>query len=217
MAPGSRIRTWHSRPRSFTSTGNNRACGFHPVSCHNAPHNCVNGTGSFSRQQLEFELADQPKRRMRRIRAPQEFKIISLRESPESAKHWLCETPEVAVEYWRTQVATAPWYSPDRECSVVILLNARHRIIGHNLVTIGLLNMAIIHPREAFRAAIIAAAHSIILGHNHPSGDPRPSDADIKATRELVRAGQFLRIPLIDHIVIGEPEFSSLKEMGVFE
>jgi len=167
--------------------------------------------------QLQLNFDASPPKRLRKPKSPQEFKIISIRDSGEPTKKWLCETPDNAVEYWRQHVATAPWYSPDRECSVVIMLNSRNRIIGHHLISIGLLDSAIVHPREAFRAAIIANAHSVVFGHNHPSGDPTPSHADITATRELVRAGEHLRIRVIDHIVVGSPNFSSLKQLGLMD
>jgi hypothetical protein len=164
-----------------------------------------------------FDFDASPPKRRRKPKSPQEFKIISIRDSAETTKKWLCEIPDHAVEYWRAHVATAPWYSPDRECSVVIMLNARSRIIGHHLVSIGLLDSAVMHPREAFRAAIIGNAHSVVFGHNHPSGDPTPSHADVAATRELVRAGEHLRIRVIDHIIMGSPSFSSLRQLGMME
>jgi DNA repair protein RadC len=167
--------------------------------------------------QSEFGFDESPKPSGRKLKPPQEFKIISLRDSPVPFKKWACETAEDAVEYWKTQVATAPWYSHDRECTVAILLNVRCRIFGHHLISIGLLDAAVVHPREVFRAAIIANAHSIILGHNHPSDDPAPSHADIAATRELLRAGQHLRIHILDHIIVGNPGFASLKALGHME
>jgi len=162
--------------------------------------------------QVEFDFQSKSSRRNRRRKNPQEFKIVSLKEA--SLKEWLCETPEQAAEYWRSHIATASWYSNDQECTVAILLNTRYRVLGHHLISIGILDQAIIHPREAFRAAILAAAHSIIIGHNHPSGDPTPSQADIAATRDLVRAGEYIRIRVIDHIIMGNPTFTSLKIWG---
>jgi DNA repair protein RadC len=78
----------------------------------------------------------------------------------------------------------------------------------------GTMNTALIHPREVFRAAIVASAASIVLMHNHPSGDPSPSQADLKITRELVEAGRLLGIELLDHVVIGNPSHASLRDMG---
>jgi len=86
----------------------------------------------------------------------------------------------------------------------------------------GLLDTLLVHPREVFRPAIVANAAAVLLVHNHPSGDPTPSEADIKATRDLIRAGQLLKIEVVDHIVIGRAsavrnkDYSSLKELGYF-
>jgi DNA repair protein RadC len=73
-----------------------------------------------------------------------------------------------------------------------------------------------VHAREVFRAAIIAAAAAVVIVHNHPSGDPSPSEADIKVTRDLIRAGQLLKIELLDHVIIGNPNHSSLRSLGYF-
>jgi DNA repair protein RadC len=86
----------------------------------------------------------------------------------------------------------------------------------------GTLDTLLVHPREVFRAAIVGNAASILLLHNHPSGDPTPSEADIKVTRDLIRAGQLLKISVVDHIIIGRatPErtkdYVSLRELGYF-
>src|SRR6266404_460359 len=72
------------------------------------------------------------------------------------------------------------------------------------------------HPREIFRLAVMASASAIIIAHNHPSGDPTPSEADIKITRDLIRAGQLLKIEVLDHIVMGHPSHTSLRSLGYF-
>ena len=82
------------------------------------------------------------------------------------------------------------------------------------LLSTGTLDSLLVHPREVFRTAIVAAAHSLILIHNHPSGDPRPSEPDIRITRDLMRSGAILKIPVLDHIVIRNPRHSSLRELG---
>lgn len=166
--------------------------------------------------QCEFAFGRTVKPASRRVKPPQEFKIIALRESPVPERQWLCETPSQFATYWRCQIATTSWYSPERECAVVVLVNRRNRVLGHHLIAIGTLDSLVLHPREALRAAVIAAAHGVILGHNHPSGDPTPSGADIEATRDLVRAGQVLRIDVLDHVVIGNGSFFSLRQAGFF-
>jgi DNA repair protein RadC len=85
---------------------------------------------------------------------------------------------------------------------VVLILNTRRHVKGHQLVTIGTLDTLLVHPREVFRGAIVASAAAIILMHNHPSGETTPSEADIKVTRDLARAGQLVRIEVLDHIIM---------------
>ena len=96
------------------------------------------------------------------------------------------------------------------------MLNTRRRVKGHQLVTIGTMDTVLVHPREVFRCAIIAAASAIALIHNHPSGEPQPSDADIKVTSDLIRAGQLLKIEVLDHVIIGRPNHCSMRELGLF-
>jgi DNA repair protein RadC len=109
---------------------------------------------------------------------PKEFKVVALRECPLPEDMHICETPQHAADYWRLHIPTEPHFDPERECFAVLMLNTRKRIKGHHFVSIGTLDTIHIHPREVFRAAIIAAAASIVLLHNHPSGDPTPSEAD---------------------------------------
>jgi DNA repair protein RadC len=96
----------------------------------------------------------------------------------------------------------------------VLCLTTRHRIIGYHEVSRGALDATIVHPREVFRAAILANAAAIILAHNHPSGDPTPSNDDRDLTRRLVEAGNLLGIPVLDHIVIGDGQHVSLRASG---
>jgi DNA repair protein RadC len=104
----------------------------------------------------------------------------------------------------------------------VLLLNVRKRLIRAEKISQGLLDTILVHPREVFRAAIVANAAGVVLVHNHPSGDPTPSEADIKVTRDLIRAGQLLKIEVVDHVIIGRAtaerakDFSSLRELGYF-
>jgi DNA repair protein RadC len=147
---------------------------------------------------------------------PQEWKVVSLRECPCPDDLMLCDTPEKAVEYWRLHIGTSAYLNPDVECFVVLLLNTRRRVKGHHLVSIGLLDTILVHPREVFRAAIIAAASGVVLAHNHPSGDPTPSEADIKVTRDLIRAGQLLKIDVLDHVIVAADRFVSLRTLGFF-
>lgn len=104
----------------------------------------------------------------------------------------------------------------------LLLLNTRRRLIRIERVSQGTLDTLLVHSREVFKSAISARAAAIILVHNHPSGDPTPSEADIKVTRDLIRAGQLLKIEVLDHIIMGRAttdrpkDYTSLKELGYF-
>jgi DNA repair protein RadC len=95
-----------------------------------------------------------------------------------------------------------------------LLLNTQHRIIRDVLVTRGILDASLIHPREVFRAAIVESAAGVVLVHNHPSGDPTPSQEDRAVTRQLVSAGAAVGIPVLDHVIVGEGRYVSLAEAG---
>lgn len=104
----------------------------------------------------------------------------------------------------------------------ILLLNTRRKLIRVEQISQGTLDTLLVHPREVFKLAITANASAIILVHNHPSGDPTPSDADIRVTRDLIRAGQLLKIEVLDHIIIGRrsaeraKDYASLRELGHF-
>jgi DNA repair protein RadC len=103
-----------------------------------------------------------------------------------------------------------------------VLLNTRRRLIRVEQLSQGTLDTILVHPREVFRAAIAGNASALVIVHNHPSGDPTPSESDIKVTRDLIRAGQLLKIDVLDHVILGRatPErprdFVSLRELGYF-
>lgn len=147
---------------------------------------------------------------------PIEFKVVALRDLPTPESLRVCETPEQAAEYWHLHVTTTPHFNGECECFVVLMLTTRRRVRGHHLVSIGLLDTLLVHPREVFRAAIIAGAAAVVLMHNHPSGDPTPSEADLKVTRDLIRAGQLIRIEVLDHVILGIGRHVSLRELGYF-
>jgi len=104
----------------------------------------------------------------------------------------------------------------------VVLLNTRRKLTEVVKISQGTLDTLLVHPREVFKPAIAANDAAIVLVHNHPSGDPTPSEADIKVTRDLIRAGQLLKIEVLDHIIIGrrtqerQKDYSSLRELGYF-
>ncbi|HEV2211027.1 MAG TPA: JAB domain-containing protein [Verrucomicrobiae bacterium] len=149
---------------------------------------------------------------------PHEYKVVSLRECPTPESLLLCDVPDKAAQYWRLHVQSNPYFSPDAETFVVLLLNTRRRVKGHQIVSIGTHDTILVHPMSVFKLAIVTNSAAIILAHNHPSGDSTPSDADIKVTRDLIRAGQLLKIEVLDHVIMsaGSPGFSSLRALGYF-
>ena len=109
----------------------------------------------------------------------------------------------------------------DYESVRVICLNTKHMVLAVEEVTRGTLNESLFHPREAFRPALARQAHAIILVHNHPSGNPKPSEADLRVTRQLKSAGELLQIEVLDHVILGAPRdgesrhFFSFKDEGL--
>ena len=134
------------------------------------------------------------------------------RESP------VLDNPEAVVALLKGQNLVK-----DVETLQVLLLNTRRRLIRvAEEISDGTIDTLLVHPREVFKAAIAANAAAIVLVHNHPSGDPTPSEADIKVTRDLIRAGQLLKIDVLDHVIIGRATterakaYVSLRELGYF-
>lgn len=149
-----------------------------------------------------------------------EFKVMRLQDAPlrESA---VMDTPQSIVDYLRPMLANSVAYRPDTENFIVVHLSTRKRPIGWEVISNGTLDTLLVHAREVFKSAIIANAASIVVCHNHPSGDPSPSEADIKVTRDLIRAGQLLKIEVCDHVILGQAingskGWSSLRELGYF-
>jgi DNA repair protein RadC len=112
------------------------------------------------------------------------------------------DTPAKVVEY----LASAFAANPTQEAFWVIMLDRKNRAIGRVMITLGTLTSSLVHPREVFRPAILASAAAIIAAHNHPSGDPAPSSADIQVTRRLREAAQAIDIEMLDHVIVGDPE-----------
>jgi DNA repair protein RadC len=129
-------------------------------------------------------------------------------------------TPENAFVFWRDVVSQDASFEADKEHLIAIMHDTKHRPICYHVVSVGSLNEAVAHPREIFRAAVVASAYGIILMHNHPSGDPAPSEADKRLTRRINECGELLRICLTDHIIAGtaeggrQPHFS-FRENGM--
>ena len=113
-------------------------------------------------------------------------------------------------------VLVADYKNRRREHFVALFLNARNQVIEREEVSVGSLNASLVHPREVFFPAVGTCAASVILVHNHPSGDVTPSREDIELTRRMVRAGEILGIEVLDHIVLGADRFLSMKEADLF-
>jgi DNA repair protein RadC len=103
----------------------------------------------------------------------------------------------------------------DREHFVILMLNTKHAVIAKKVVSIGHLNASLVHPRELFKDVIKKSSAAVILVHNHPSGDPTPSEDDIRVTQRLCEAGRLLGISVLDHIVIGDKSYVSFREQGL--
>lgn len=103
----------------------------------------------------------------------------------------------------------------DREYFKILLLNSKNSVLSVETVSVGSLNASLVHPREVFKVAIKKSANAIILGHNHPSGDPKASDEDKQVTERLRQVGLIVGIPVLDHIIIGDNQYISFKESGL--
>jgi len=102
-----------------------------------------------------------------------------------------------------------------KEYLVIFYLDVRNQVIRKEIISIGSLNSSLIHPREVFEPAVSHLAAQIIISHNHPSGDPSPSEEDIEVTKRLIQVGEILGIEIIDHVIVTEKEFFSMKEKKI--
>ncbi|NQU09738.1 DNA repair protein RadC, partial [bacterium] len=143
---------------------------------------------------------------------------LARRISHEQRRHqrYIVDTPERAAACLREEFRSA-----DREVFRTLLLDTKHGLLRIGCASVGSLNASIVEPREVFKDAAMYSAASIIVAHNHPSGDPTPSSEDVAVTRRLVKAGETLGIPVLDHIVVGQQtaqrpqDYCSLKELGL--
>jgi len=138
------------------------------------------------------------------------FELGKREELEPELKNFNIKDPESVVKAIRASIKDKA-----KEHFKLILLNPRNKIIGISTISIGTLNASLVHPREVFKDAIMHNAASVVLAHNHPSGDPEPSEDDIKITKKLVESGKILGIDVLDHIIIGKNDFCSFKERGL--
>ena len=129
----------------------------------------------------------------------------------EAGKKPVVKTPEDTVSLVRGRLK-----DKKKEHFLALLLDTRNQLIKAAEISIGSLDTSIVHPREVFKEAISASAASVIFVHNHPSGDPEASEDDIKLTKRLAEAGEIVGIDVLDHIIIGDKKFLSLKREGLF-
>ena len=158
-----------------------------------------------------LELALPPAADPRPYRVPI-YSLRVVRESSQKAETRKIRSPRDAANIFREYIGHA-----DREHFVLMMLDTKNQVVGLHTVSIGDLSSSIVHPREVFKVAVLTGAASIIVAHNHPSGDTAPSPEDIAVTRRLSDAGELLGIEVLDHVIIGgEIAFVSLKEKGLF-
>jgi DNA repair protein RadC len=148
-----------------------------------------------SRIQVSFERIVLVKEKVGRYELPRETK------SPEEAYNAITTITNVQEEA--------------QEVFGILILNTKNKIVAVHEVSRGALNGSLVHPREVFKPAVLHNAAAIICFHNHPSGDPKPSREDAEITRRLVEAGKILGIEILDHIIVGDEGYTSLKERGV--
>jgi len=137
-----------------------------------------------------------------------EWVKIYLSRDPNGPKERLLESKS-AVDFLKLY-----FQDKDREEFLVLCLNAKNSVNAVNVVSVGSLSLNVVHPREVFKPAILSNASGIIVSHNHPSGDPNPSPEDRELTRRLVEAGRVMGIKVLDHLVIGEPDYYSFSDHG---
>jgi len=134
-----------------------------------------------------------------------------LEGSPEAGKKLPIKTPEEVMSLVKGRLR-----GKKKEHFLVLLLDTRGQLIKTSEISVGSLDTSVVHPREVFKEAISASAASVILVHNHPSGDPEPSEDDIKLTERLVQAGEIVGIDVLDHIIVCDKNYLSLKSKGLF-
>ncbi len=123
-------------------------------------------------------------------------------------------------DFWQSVISSKPDFEPEKENLVAIMLNTKYRPKGYHLVALGSLSECVAHPREIFRPVIVQNSFAFVLAHNHPSGDPQPSEADRRLTAKLREGADLLQINCIDHVVIGSqspdrPPFFSFRNAGL--
>lgn len=161
-----------------------------------------------------MELADGERARMARLDAA---RMILEEEAQRMATQPILDSPELAYEYLKAEAGIL-----EVEHFWVLCLNRKNRLLKAEVVSRGTASQCLVHPREVFRVAVLYGASAVICCHNHPGGDPAPSSADIKVTRQLREASEALQINLLDHVICGKAQvdprgqgFYSFQESGL--
>ena len=144
--------------------------------------------------------------------ASKRINIVSIKMVKESS--FLYQTRQILSPKDAYEMIKEQLEGLDREQFIIACLNTKNEPTNITVVSVGSLNKAIVHPREVFKTAILSNAASIMAFHNHPSGETTPSQQDIQLTNRLYEAGELLSIKLLDHLIIGDGTFTSLKEKG---
>lgn len=164
-------------------------------------------------------LASRPPQELRRFRGIGEAKALALvaafeigrrTSAPERTDRLQISSPEVVASLFQPLLRDT-----GHEVFMVLLLDSANHLLREVTVTTGILNSSLVHPREVFRPAILEPAASVILLHNHPSGNPEPSAEDIAITRQLVDAGRIFGIPVHDHVIVTADAYTSFAERGI--
>jgi DNA repair protein RadC len=141
------------------------------------------------------------------------YQVKLVRDGSQMAERKKVDSPATAANVLHQYLEGA-----DREHFVVLLLDTQNQIIGIHTVTVGTLDASLVHPREIFKPAILANAASVLLAHNHPSGDPTPSAEDRSVTRQMVAAGGVIGIEVLDHVIVGDTSrYTSFRETGLLD
>ena len=164
-------------------------------------------------------IAEASIEQLSQVRGVGEAKAIQLKAAVELARRLAQPADEDAAKPLETAQAAAELLQPylaakKKEHFVALLLDSRHRLIRISRVAVGSLSASLVHPRELFKDAIAASAAAVIVAHNHPSGDPDPSEHDLALTKRLVQGGKLLGIEVLDHLIIGAGRWVSLKGLG---
>ena len=134
----------------------------------------------------------------------------------------ICDRADIALNFWNEVVTKASWFDAEKECVVILLLNRKNRIVNWNMISVGSATGALCAPREVLRSALIGGGTAFLMMHNHPSGDPSPSSADLGITRIIREGAKAIGMTFQDHIIAGTPKFDprskgyySFREAGI--